>query len=68
MNVTHVRVHPSIREIKAGSFSGCSELATVRLGDGLEIIGEGAFHKWTSLERIAIPPTVEVIDDTAFLG
>ena len=67
-DVTHVRVHPSVRAIKYGAFDSCLWLRTAILNDGLEEIGRGAFRLCTSLERIEIPPAVRVIEDSAFIG
>jgi hypothetical protein len=46
-DVTHVRIHPSVRAI----VGGCRHLSTVILNDGLEKIGEEAFSG-LSLVRI----------------
>jgi hypothetical protein len=51
-DVTHVRVHPSVKKIKAQAFQGCTWLRTAILNDGLEEIGFGAFYNCTSLVRI----------------
>jgi hypothetical protein len=67
-DVTHVRVHPSVRAIKNWAFNECRQLSPVILGNGLEEIGERAFYECTSLVRIAIPPAVQVIKDCAFSG
>ena len=64
--VTHVRAHPSVRVIKAHSFSGCSGLLSVILNNGLKVIGVGAFEQCRSLKRIVIPPAIKVIRKGAF--
>jgi hypothetical protein len=56
-NVTHVRVHPSIRVIKAWAFSECWQLLTVILNDGLKEIGVQAFDEYTSLVQSQSPPS-----------
>ena len=65
-DVTHVKVHPSVKKIKAEAFRNCRQLTTVILNNGLEEIGKRAFKGCTSLERIVIPPTVKAIVDEAF--
>jgi hypothetical protein len=67
-DVTHVRVHSSVRAIQAYAFANCRKLSTVILNHGLEEIGHGAFANCTSLINIAIPPTVRVIKAQAFDG
>jgi hypothetical protein len=65
-DVTHVRVHPSVRAIEVLAFCGCERLTTVILNDGLEEIEEWAFAECTSLVHIAIPPAVRAIKYEAF--
>ena len=79
-DVTSVKVHPTVKVIKARAFYRCSlktvilnddqgesyGLITVTLHDGLEEIGEKAFCKCTSLQGIVVPPTVNVIKARAF--
>ena len=67
-DVTHVRVHPSVKGIKDEAFSHCCPMLThVDLGDGFEEIGERAFEECIHHRRIAIPPSVKMIRDEAFL-
>ena len=56
-DVTLIKVHMSIKSIKAEAFKDRRQLTTVILNDGLEEIGEEAFYKCTSLQGIAVPPT-----------
>ena len=53
--VTHVEVHPSVRAICEIAFLRRTQLTSVTLGVGLEIIGKGAFQECTSLRVIPIP-------------
>ena len=65
-DVTHVKVHPSVRVIGARAFAGCSRLMHVELCKGLKTIEEYAFFSCTSLRDIVIPPSVKAIDQGAF--
>jgi len=54
--------------IGAFTFSGCTDLAMVSMGNAVISIGEGAFAGCTSLRSIVIPSSVKHIGDNAFLG
>ena len=49
-----------------GQFTGCTNLTTVYLNPGLEIIGENAFKDCINLKHIEIPNTVTTIQSKAF--
>ncbi|MGM9536766.1 MAG: leucine-rich repeat protein [Candidatus Onthomonas sp.] len=51
-----------------GSFEGCSRLADVTIGNGVESIGVRAFADCTTLNTIAVPSTVSAIENEAFSG
>lgn len=58
---------PTLHSIQQSAFLLCESLTKVRLPPvGLKIIGEGAFSKCSSLETMAIPASVERIEDSAF--
>lgn len=65
-DVTHVRVHPSIRYITRHAFDGRDGLTTVDLGEKLEEIGVLAFRACTLLREIRIPNAVKKIGRSAF--
>ncbi len=67
-DVTHDRVHLSIRKIKGWAFNCCRQSLTVILHDGLEDIGSAALARCTSLVHMAIPPAIRAIKDYAFWG
>jgi hypothetical protein len=52
--------------IKKGAFESCHGLITADLGEGLEIIGAGAFNACSSLHHINIPGGVRSIQKWAF--
>ena len=64
-DVTHVRIHSSIRAIKE-AFYERRQLVTVILGDGLEEIGVDTFKGCKSLQEINIPNAVKRIKMKAF--
>ena len=47
-------------------FKGCSNLATVNIGDNVKIIPSFAFHDCTGLTSVVIPNSVTSIGDYAF--
>ncbi|KAL9178713.1 hypothetical protein ACHAXT_003844 [Thalassiosira profunda] len=67
-DVTHVRFHPSVREIPEGAFTECIQLKTVELNDGLEVIGNSAFYSCWRMNSFTFPSTVRQIGDSAFEG
>jgi hypothetical protein len=66
--VIRVRVHPSVRVIRGKAFTGCKLLMSVKLHDGIEVIGEESFQQCTSLREIFIPPAIRAIKNGAFKG
>ena len=50
------------------TFFHCTQLADVNLGEGVEEIRAHAFGLCASLQRLFIPSTVKVIEDSAFRG
>ena len=64
-DVTHVRIHKSVKIICKEAFSHCRNLESVEMHDGVEIIEEEAFYWCTSLKGIKLPG-VRVIGEYAF--
>ena len=65
-DVTHVKVHSSVRRIWDYTFYHRTSLLVVILNDGLEEIGRCAFRECLSLLRINIPNSVKKIDEGGF--
>ena len=65
-DVTHVRIHASVRRIKDEAFKDRTELRIAILNAGLEEIGRRAFRACHSLEGIVIPDAVKRIEEGAF--
>ena len=65
-DVCEIIIPPTVEAIKDRAFFGCSQLTSVKLGEGLEEIGEEAFCGCELLQRIVIPPAVRAIKDAAF--
>jgi hypothetical protein len=64
-NVRYVRIHESVKIIRARVFDGCRNLLSIEMHDGVEIIKEEAFCKCSSLRRIKLTG-VRVIERCAF--
>ena len=67
-DVIHVRVHPSVKVIRAKAFASRIRLISVEFRDGLEVIEEEAFYVCSSLREILFPPSVRAIKANAFRG
>ena len=63
--ITHVRVHKSVKIIRAGAFEYCGNLVSVEMHDGVEIIEGEAFNGCRSLRGIKLPG-MRVIEEYAF--
>jgi DNA-directed RNA polymerase subunit RPC12/RpoP len=54
--------------IGSEAFSGCSQLKSVEINEGVTTIERGAFKNLTKLEHVTLPSTLKEIGDEAFLG
>ena len=66
--VKAVVIKPGITKIGSGTFEYNESLATVSLPEGLETIGDYAFHKARYLESVTIPSTVTSVPAGSVLG
>ncbi len=64
-NVTHVRVHKSVKIISRWAFYDCINLVSIEMHDGVEIIEEEAFFLCNSLREVKLLG-VRVIGARAF--
>ena len=64
-DVTHVRIHESVKIITRYAFRNCRNLVSIEMHDGVEIIEREAFSCCTSLRRIKLAG-VRVIEQRAF--
>jgi hypothetical protein len=64
-DVTHIRVHKSVKIITARAFYCCIYLVSIEMHHGVEIIEEEAFQDCSSLKRINLAG-VRVIEVAAF--
>ena len=64
-DVTHVRVHQSVKIIPEGAFMNCRKLVSIEIHDGVEIIEREAFSECHSLGTIKLAG-VRVIEMEAF--
>lgn len=63
-----VVVPAQVKSIKSGAFSGCKNLNSVQLPEGLREIDERAFYNCKYLTSVNIPSTVVSIGNYAFAG
>ena len=61
-----VKISDSITEIEECAFRDCTNLTNVDLGNGVIIIGEGAFYN-SGIKNITIPTSVKNIEIYAFM-
>ena len=64
----HVRVHQSVRVIRARAFYRRSLLISVELNNGIEVIEEDVFRECRSLREILFPPSIRAIKNFAFFN
>jgi BMFP domain-containing protein YqiC len=64
-DVTHIRVHKSVKTIRQSAFRNCGNLVSIEMHDGVEIIEKYAFGNCFSLRRIKLAG-VRGIEDGAF--
>ena len=57
-----------VKEIAKNAFKDCTDLTSVTLPEGLEVIGAGAFSGCTGLTSIVIPDTVVSMGSGVFKG
>lgn len=50
------------------AFSGCTNLQSISLPEGLTLIGQQAFYKLTNLVRCKLPRTLRTINNNAYSG
>ena len=63
--VTSVTV-PGTARLSDYAFQGCDQLTELILGEGLEVIANGAFRNCSALETVTVPSTVTLIETIAF--
>jgi len=66
VNLCEVETTENVKSIGKNAFSGCKSLTSVKLNDGLVIIGESAF-KGTRIQSLILPSTLKKIDMKAFM-
>lgn len=66
-NIEDVVIHNIVRKIPERAFCGCKKLKTVKFGEGVEIIEEGAFE-YCSVNRVILNGGLEKIYERAFMG
>ena len=64
--ITSLVFPPSLRTLADTVFRKCTALTTVKLNDGLEALGQGAFLGCLNLKRISIPNSVSFVGSLCF--
>lgn len=66
--ITSIIIGNNVTTISKGCFSGCTELAKVKLPAGLVTFNGNLFENCTALEEISIPGTVKEVSSNQFKG
>lgn len=66
-SLTSVTIGNSVETIGGHAFYDCYNLSKITMGESIATIGYGAFYN-CSMQEIALPNTVQTIEDSAFDG
>lgn len=66
--VRHVEIPESVRELGEGCFSGCTELRTLVVGGGVDVLPDGALESCFHLHDLTLPETMTHIGTGVFWG
>ena len=64
--ITEITCPASLKIIGDSAFAACSKLETVKLNEGIEVLGTLSFASCDAIINIAIPNTVKEIRESAF--
>ncbi len=67
-SITSVEIPQTVGTVGKSAFSGCDNLATVRLARGVMTIEDNAFENCTRLNAIVIPQNFSTIGNKSFAG
>jgi hypothetical protein len=67
-HIEHCLLSESMEELGEYSFSGCEDLESVVIPNGLKYIRKGAFRWCNKLGEINLPSTIESVGEDAFCG
>jgi hypothetical protein len=60
IDITHVRIHPTVTNIPDFAFHGRTKLQSIEFHNNLKSIGNSAFGECTSLHQVTIPPGTSI--------
>ena len=63
-----MRADTGVKEIKTSCFNKCTSLESFTVAQGVERIGDFAFLNCVGLNTVVVPPTVNFISSSAFMG
>ncbi|MBQ3156336.1 MAG: leucine-rich repeat domain-containing protein [Clostridia bacterium] len=66
--ITELNISEGVTAISADAFSGMPMLASIRLPDSLETLGQGALANYTSLSSLTIPAKIISVPDNLRAG
>ena len=66
--ITELNISEGVTAISADAFSGMPMLASIRLPDSLETLGQGALANCTSLSSLTVPAKITSVPDSLLAG
>lgn len=66
LGIVEIVIPSTVKSIGEYAFSGCHDVSSVKLSEGVKIIEYGAFYALECLREVTIPKSVIVISDFAF--
>lgn len=65
-SVIYEGVSYTVTSVRNGGFANCTDITSVEISEGIQLIGEGAFVNCMQLTKATIPASVDTIGTSAF--